>query len=105
MKQFKFFAAALVVLLFASCAHYPDDPTQSVWSKGLWILPWLTGLGSIPFFYFAYQASKSNSTTNTNKGKIDNTGNVSIFKTGQFWFGVVLVIATIVIIAVVNGNK
>jgi putative exporter of polyketide antibiotics len=59
-------------------------------------------------FVAAYISSKSNSTTQTNKGfgpTVDNTGNVPITKLGLFWFGVALAVATIVIIYVVNNGR
>ncbi len=80
------------------------------WGGGLFLLPVITVIGAIIFFIQAYKASKSNSTTQVGTGTsdsrvVDNTGNVPITKTGQFWFAVVLAIATIVIIIMVNADK
>ena len=94
-----------ICLSLVGCADFADTPGKSVWSEGLWILPWVTGLGSLYFFYTAYVASKSNSTIRNEKGVFDNTGNVAIYKIGRFWFGVALAIATIVIIIAVVGSK
>jgi len=90
-------------LFLTSCAKYADG--SSVWSKGLWLVALLPFLGSLWFFYTAYVASKSNSTQQSGVVTSDNTGNVPMYKTGRFLFGVVLLVATIVIIWVVNSNK
>lgn len=83
----------LMAFAFASCGHYSDG--TSVWAGGAWLIFWLPFVASFVFLYFAYRASRSNSTTQvdlgTPKARIeDNTGNVPIYKTGQFWFFVVL---------------
>jgi hypothetical protein len=77
----------------ASCGKFSDG--TSVWAEGAWLLFWLPFLGSFPFLYFAYRASKSGSTKIINKGTkdakvVDGEGNVSIFSTGQFWFFAIL---------------
>lgn len=108
MKKLLFFLIACVALM--SCGHFHDEPTKSVWAGGLWVLPWLTAIGSVIFFVLAYLSSKSNSTTQRNTGSAgayveDNTGNVPIYKLGFFWFGVILAVATIIIIIWVNAEK
>lgn len=82
-----------------------ENTGTSVWGGGLWILPWLTGLGSLVFLGLAYRSSKSNSTKQTKNGTIDNTGNVPITQLGLFWFGAALALATIIILIVVNSSK
>jgi len=100
MKQL-FVLFSLVSL--ASCSTFADG--TSVWGGGLFIIPWLTGLGSLFFFYKAYAASQSNSTTTTKDGRVDNTGNVPIYQIGWFWFGVVLAVVTIAVVIGVNGSR
>jgi hypothetical protein len=102
MKQLFSLIIAITWFGLLSCAHFHDDPSVSVWSGGVWILPWLTGIGSIVCYVLAYLSSKSNSTTQTKHGTIDNTGNVPITQIGWFWFGVALTVATIIIVYVVN---
>jgi hypothetical protein len=104
MKQLKLFSAGLLVLLFASCSHYVDDPNKSVWSEWLWVIPWLTGLGAIVFFILAYRSVK-NSSIDNKTGNINYSNKFSFSKTGFFWFGVGLLIATIWIIWDVNRNR
>lgn len=41
----------LTSLFLASCTDFADTPGKSVWSEGLWILPWATGLGSLACLY------------------------------------------------------
>lgn len=94
--------------LLASCGKYADG--TSVWGGGLFIIPWVTGIGSLVCFYVAYLSSKSNSTTQVGTGGPrptvkDNTGNVPITKIGWFWFGVALAVATIIIVIMVNADK
>ena len=93
-----------MAILLTGCAQFSDG--SSVWQEGLWIIPTVTGLGALLFFYFAYRASRSNSTQQIpGRGKVDNTGNVPIYKTGFFVFSMILVLATIVIIFAVSGDK
>jgi hypothetical protein len=101
MKQLFILFIAIAWFGLLSCAHFHDS-NVSVWAGGLWILPWLTGIGAIICYVLAYFSSKSNSTTQTKHGTIDNTGNVPITKLGLFWFGVILTVATIIIVYVVN---
>ncbi len=95
-------------LILTGCAKF-DDGT-SVWADGLWIVPTLTAIGSLIFGISAYRSSKSNSTTlvpgppGQPDKIIDNTGNVPIYKLGQFYFFVALAVATIVIIIMVNND-
>lgn len=70
-------------------------------SGGLWLLPFIVLFAGIFCLYKAYQQSKSNSTTQVNKGQgvpgtiHDNTGNVPIYKLGLFYWGVALVAVSI----------
>lgn len=65
-------------------------------SGGLWFIPFVLLLASAWSFYRAYQSHNSNSTTNTDTGVKNNTGNVEYWKIGSFWFGVALLVAAIV---------
>lgn len=98
---------AATLFLFTGCTDFADTPGKSVWSEGLWLLPWITGLGSAFFFYIAYKSSKSGSNRIDASGKITNeeAGNVPIYEIGQFWFGVGLAIATIFIIWNTISNR
>lgn len=95
--------------VLTGCAKFEDG--TSVWADGLWIIPTLTSIGAIIFGVAAYRGSKSNSTTRIPGAPgqpdqiIDNTGNVPIYKFGQFWFSVALVVATIVIVLMVTIGK
>ena len=107
-KVFKPILAFLIasVLLLTGCTDFADTPGKSIWSEGLWILPWLTGIGSTIFFYVAYKGSKSGSNIIENGGVTDKEGgNVPIYQFGQFWFGVGLAVATIFIIWNVLSNR
>lgn len=102
MKQLFFFLFAIVLL--TSCGHYADG--TSVWAGGLFLIPSITLAGALIFGYQAYVASRSNSTTqDKDRGIIDNTGDVPIYKLGKFYFAVALFVATIVIIIMVNADK
>lgn len=92
-----------MVLLLASCSKHSDG--TSVWAGGLWILPIVTLGGMLFFLYKSIMASKSNSTTDVGGRVIDNTGNVSFYKTGWFVFVVGLFIATVAIIWMVNSDR
>lgn len=94
---------AFTVLLLVSCSKHSDG--TSVWAGGLFILPILTLAGAAFFYWKAYKASKSNSTTQHGTTIEDNTGNVPIHKTGWFIFSMGLLIATIAIIWMVNSDK
>ena len=95
--------------VLTGCAKF-DDGT-SVWAKELWLAPTLTGIGSLIFGIAAIIGSKSNSTTRIPGAPgqpdqiLDNTGNIPIYKFGQFWFSVVLALATLVIVLMVSIGK
>lgn len=66
-------------------------------SGGLWVIPILLFLFALWSIYRGYKSSKSNSTTQVGSGTRgvridDNTGNVSIVHTPQFWIGVALIV-------------
>lgn len=92
-----------LLILTAGCGKFSDG--TSVWQGGLFLVAVLPFLGSLYFFYTAYKASKSNSTTQEGTTIVDNTGNVPIYKVPRFWFGVVLLAATAIIIILVNSDK
>lgn len=104
MKKLTFLLLAAIVFL-PGCADFKDTPGKSVWSEGLWILPWLTGLGALAFFIIAYLASKSGSTKQTERGITSSDKNVPIYKVGKFWLGVALAVATLAIIISVINNR
>jgi hypothetical protein len=110
MKSIKVFLMLLLTVAMCSCAHFHDEPTKSVWSSGLWILPWVVGLAALVCFAIAYFSSKSNSDQQVDLGTPnahteDNTGNVPIYKISFFWGGVFLTIVDVAIIVGVNLSK
>lgn len=96
----------IAILFLASCAKISGTDT-SVWAEGGWILPWVTGIGSVIFAYQAYKGSKAGSNIVDPNGAVTDKegGNVPIWKFGQFWFSVALAIATIIIIISFISNK
>jgi len=108
MKNLKTIFAFLIACTFmlVGCADFADTPGKSVWSEGMWIIPWLTGVGSVIFFYQAYRGSKSGSNI-IKEGRVtdEEGGNVPIYKFGFFWFGVALAVATGLIILNVISEK
>ena len=111
MKRVLNVLSIVLVALFvlSGCAKFEDG--TSVWADNLWIVPSLTAIGSLIFLIVAYLGSKSNSTTTIypkDGGQpivTDNTGNVPIYKFGQFYFAVALAVATIIIILMVTIGK
>jgi len=101
----KLLAFISVLLFMTSCSKFHDGG-GSVWQGGLWILPILTTLGAAFFGYKAYKSSKGGSNV-IEGGAITNKegGNVPIWQLGYFYFAVGLLIATIVIVIMVNGDK
>lgn len=90
-----------ISLFLVSCGSH--------WSE-LWIIPCLTGGGALWFYYVAYRASKSGSKWQDKNAPVgqqykESDENVPIYKIGQFWFGVILTIATIVITIAINSDK
>lgn len=89
MKHLQLFLFALIVFALPSCASFPDG--SSVWQKGLWIAPWATFIGSVLCFVAAYRATRP--------------VNAKITESYFVWFGVALLIATILIVVMVNADK
>lgn len=105
MKRLYFLLAAFVGTFLTSCGKFTGTD-ESVWGDGLIVLPILTALASVVFFYTAFRASKSNSTQQIpGQGTKDNTGNVPIYQSGRFWFGVGFLLATIGIVVWQNIEK
>lgn len=116
-KSIKTLYASLcgMALFLTGCADFKDTPGKSVWSEGLWALPWLTGIASAVFFFIAYKGSKSGSYVKVPDPdrpgvpgafiEVPDDKNVPIYEFGQFWFGVGLFIATVFIIWNVISNK
>lgn len=84
-----------ICLTLASCADFHDDPGKSVWSEGLWILPWATGLGAAACLFQFYKAWRAH------KG-YDGRKKLSY---AWLYYTAALIVATIVIIGMVIGNK
>ena len=100
-----FIIAFIACLFLASCGKFADG--TSVWGGGLWILPWITFIGTVIFGYMAYKSSKSGSTVVDKQTgrRIESNKNVPIYKTWPFLFAAILFAATIVIILMVNGDR
>ena len=104
MKKLKNLIAILTLSVLAGCSKFSDG--TSVFQGGLWLVPTLTALGAAIFGYQAYKGSKSGSNlieagaTTPKEG-----GNVPIWKFGQFWFSVTLIVATLIILVAINGDK
>ena len=77
----------------------------STFGGGLFIIPILTLLGAVLSFRKAYISHNSNSTQSTKGGLIDNTGNVPYTQIGSFWFGVIFVASTIVIVLMMHLDR
>lgn len=97
---------ALVCLTLGGCANFAGT-SQSVWSDGLWILPWLTGIGAVIFLVSAIIGSKSGT-----EQQIRGTGTVYSDENEPFWtsprcwwFCGILALATIVIIIAVVSSR
>lgn len=78
---------------------------ESVWGKQLWMLPLLTIAGALIFLLKAYKASKSGSKVGQGNQTVYSDKNIPIYKIPFFWYGAVLIVATLVIIISVNGSK
>lgn len=89
------FLLLLSVTILSGCADFTDTPGKSVWSEGLWVLPWLTGIASLIYsvrFYFQYKRFKGY----TGKKKLQY---------GSLVFAVAFLLATAVIIFSVINNR
>lgn len=103
MKKVILFALSAILLM--GCGKFSDG--QSIWAEGLWVLPLLTGLGAIWFWYVTLKAQKSGSNIIDVSGKITDRegGKMPLYQIGQFWFAVGLTIATIGIVVWQNLEK
>lgn len=70
-----------------------------------WFIPIGCLLAAIFSAWKGYRASKSNSTTQTPGGTIDNTGNVSYLKTGGGKLSIIFLLAAIIITIAMNSEK
>ena len=95
----------VLALFLTGCGQFADGG-GSVWQGGLWIIPTVTGLGALWFWYVTIRAQKSGSYKIVD-GKItkEDGGKMKLWEIGQFWFAVGLTIATIAIIIMVNSDK
>lgn len=90
MKSIKtFLSLSLLSLIAASCGHFVDDPSKSVWSGGLWLIFWIPFLGGLFFSYKAYSIHKK----------------TKEWSTGHIVFAAIAFVATIVIVIAVNADK
>lgn len=96
---------ALTAMFLTSCGKFSDG--TSVWADGLFIIPILTGLGSVWFGYKAWVAHNSGSWVIGPNGERTNKegGKIPFTKIGWTWFSLGLLVATIVIVLMVNGDK
>lgn len=106
IKQGIFAFLAVALFMLTGCTDFADTPGKSVWSEGLWILPWITGIGSGIFGWMTYKAATSGSYVIDEKGvRHDSDENVPFYKIGWFYFAVGLFIATVFIILNVISNR
>ena len=77
----------------------------SAFGGGLWIIPLLLILASAWSAYRGYRSSKSNSTTQTRSGTIDNTGNVSFLKTSGGVFSLIFLAAAIIVTILMINDR
>lgn len=109
MKNLKLILLVFITsFLFTGCAKFHDG--GSVWSGGLFIIPWVTGLASLFFGYLTYKEWKKGGTGGyVNKNGVpvwtEDEEKFAIYKASFFWFSVILAAATIGIIIGVNGSK
>jgi hypothetical protein len=94
MKSIQLFLFAMLCLTLASCGEQ--------WGGGLFIVPLLTTIGALIFGYKAFISSKSGSTQQTPYGAKEG-GNV--INKGYAIFFVICVVATIIIVAMINSDK
>jgi len=101
MKLIYFF---LLSVLLTSCGKFADG--TSIWAGGLWVIPTITFLASVGFFYVSWRMSRSGGKRQLPQGGYEYTSSpVPIYNIGRFWFGVGLLIATIGIIVWQNLEK
>lgn len=107
IKQGIFAFLAFAILFLTGCTDFHDAPGVSVWSDGLWVLPWLTGLGCAFFAYKTYKSATSGSYSIDQQTGVrtDYDENVPFYKIGWFYFAAGLFIATVFIILNVISNR
>lgn len=89
----------VVTLLLTGCADFADTPGKSVWSGGLWLVPWVLALAFIFFAYRTYQAWKSGT-------KVKQTDKKpTLTSIGYFWFAVIILVFLIAVIIDTIGNR
>ena len=106
-KRFNILLAisVLAILFLTGCVNFAGTDT-SVWSGGTWLVPVLTFGATIAFGYSAYKSSKSGSTIYVQgQGETESDENVPLYKIGTFWYAVVSLVATLIIIYNVVSNK
>jgi membrane protease YdiL (CAAX protease family) len=98
--------ALFTTVLLTSCGKFSDG--SSVWQGGLWILPVICVLGGLFFVYQGFKNSKSGSFTqdqNVRGGIVNSKENIPLLKQPRFWIGAVMLVAALVIVIAVNGDK
>lgn len=93
----------LLVVILAGCGKFRDG--SSVWQDGLWILPWIAGLACLFFGYKTYIDWQSGWQQDNLAGHTEGKEKLPITKIPYFWFTLGFLVATIVIIWVVNAEK
>lgn len=99
---------AIIAFTLTSCGHFPDG--GSVWQQGLWLLPIITSLGALIFLYRGWQVHQSGTKIQKPKGagggfEYDPNNKTPLLQIGFILFGLALIVATIVIIIMVNSDK
>lgn len=109
----------LPILFLVSCAHYVDDPTKSVWSGQLWIIPVAIAIGFFICAYNAWRAWNSGTIEGGGRGRHgedygpvhDVTGpkgeklHPPMKNNGYMWFAIILFVAFWVVVYVVNHGR
>lgn len=104
MKKLLF--AFLTVLMFVStgCAKFSDG--TSVWQAGLWVVPSLTIAGALIFGFLGYKDWKSGTTQTLPDGKVVTSDKrLPLYKVPYLIYSACLIVATIAIVLLVNGDK
>lgn len=109
----------LIISLLTSCGHFHDDPTKSVWSGGLIVIPILIAIGFVICAYKAWRAYNSGTIEGgglTKDGRDlgpvhDVTGpngekiHPPMYNNGWMWFAIILFVSFWVVVYIVNNSK
>jgi len=98
----KLFFALTMAVLFTGCT-FKDDPTTSVFSGGLWVLPLILFLAAGWNLYISFKKANSGAERQLPKGGYGPAENLKFWQISNFKYSVAFVIAAIgVIIWVVS---